>query len=89
MDLRPSVLVAILLVVMTDRPMSAAEFNESDATTAHRQELFPTEIYRRKAVRQRDSKSFVVRDEKDQLTGALSVIETSGSGNSPSSSDLE
>jgi hypothetical protein len=86
MDLRPIVLATILFVLMTGRPMSA-EFNESDATTAHRQELFPTEIYRRKAVRQREAKPFVDRDEKEQITTPLSVIETSGSGNSQNSSD--
>jgi hypothetical protein len=87
MDLR-SAIVATLLVLMTDRPMSA-EFNESDATTAHRQELFPTESYRRKAVGQRDAKSFIVGDKKEQITTPLSVIETSGSGNSQDSSDRE
>ena len=94
MDLRLvlGALVALLLFLLTGP--TSAEFIEREATTAHRQELFSTDIYRRKPLRHpvaQTANPFVERTqaEAERMQTPQRVIETSGSGNNEDSSALE
>ena len=79
----------VMILVSMPAPLSA-EFNESEATTAHRQELFPTDIYRQTTVRRRkaEKQPLVDRVEGDQIPPRR-IIETIGSGSIQGSSDRD